>query len=194
MTDRKTKTAGPLSIFHKLDAGNVPAPWVPPEVPAAGKVDAGKIPAPWMPPELPAVGKLDAGNVPAPWVPPDSAALSAAPAAAVTTEIAKLKPWVPPAEAPRKLPAVVEDVDETPEPKKRKKKRGKKQVPAALPTQNTGAAAGPTIINIVNKVEAPAPAPVYVSPWWGWWGGGCPNFSCPRHAGRMCFRVWCWHW
>ena len=33
MTERKT--AGRLSIFHKVDAGNVPAPWVPPELPAA---------------------------------------------------------------------------------------------------------------------------------------------------------------
>ena len=38
MTERKT--AGRLSIFHKTDAGNVPAPWVPPEV-AGGDGCAG---------------------------------------------------------------------------------------------------------------------------------------------------------
>jgi hypothetical protein len=34
MTERKTK-AGPLSIFRRPDAGNVPAPWVPAELPVS---------------------------------------------------------------------------------------------------------------------------------------------------------------
>jgi hypothetical protein len=38
------------------------------------------------------------------------------------------------------------------------------------------AQAGPTIINIVNQVAAPAPS--YVYPWWGWsrWWDGPSDF------------------
>jgi hypothetical protein len=186
MTERKTKP-GPLSIFRRLDAGNVPAPWVPPELPASSAAPgravakrdrANSPPAPWVPGELPASPLPASPSTPAPAVTKDDRA------------VAKLKPWVPPADAPpRNLPAVVPDDARLPEPKKQKKKRGKKQRAAEL-TENTGG--GQTIVNIVNQVAAPAP--VYVSPWWGWGGGGCPNFSCPRHAGRMCLRVWCWWW
>jgi hypothetical protein len=181
MTDRKTtdrKTG--LSIFRRLDAGNVPAPWVPPELPASSAAPGR------------AVAKVDrTKSPPAPWVPAEPS--TDAPAAKTDDRaVAKLKPWMPPAEAPRELPAaIVEDEDETPAPKKRKKK-GKRRNGEVVETISGNTGGGQPIINIVNQVAAPAP--VYVSPWWGWWGGGCPNASCPRHYGRACFRVWCWHW
>jgi hypothetical protein len=189
---KESKTGNRLTLTQRIDAGNVPAPWVPPDdLPAS---DTGNVPAPWVPPELPAsdaapgraVAKLDpTKSPPAPWVPPSTAA-----PVANADDRGKLKPWMPPADAPRKMPAViVEDENEAPAPKKQKKKR-RKERSGELTSQNTGG--GQTVVNIVNQVAAPAP--VYVSPWWGWWGGGCPNVTCPRHAGRACFRVWCWHW
>jgi hypothetical protein len=197
MTDRKTtdrKTG--LTLFRRPDAGDVPAPWVPQELPD----DAGGLPAPWVPPDLPAstgraIAKPDGrtGELPAPWVP---AELPPAPALE-SDDLGKLKPWVPPElptanDAPRNLPVnVADDENRTPvEPQMRR--RRKKQRHGGLTTE-TVQAGGQTTINIVNQVAAPAS--VYVAPWWGWWGGyGCPNFSCPRHAGRACWRVWCWHW
>jgi hypothetical protein len=181
MTERKTtdrKTG--LSIFRRLDAGNVPAPWGPPELPAA---DA----APGR-----ALAKLDrTKSPPAPWVPAELPASNAAPVPKSDRAVAKLKPWVPPADTPRNLPATVADDAAVPAELPKRKKKGKRRKGEVVETiGNTGG--GQTVINIVNQVAAPAP--VYVSPWWGWWGGGCPNFSCPRHAGRACFRVWCWHW
>jgi hypothetical protein len=211
MTERKT--GGRLAIFHKLNAGDVPAPWVPPELPASkdatGRALAARDrttspPAPWVPPELPvantatgrALAKRDrTASPPAPWVPAELPAVSspatAAPAVAKSDRaVAKLTPWVPPAEAPRNLPTTVAadlpaTVDETPEPKKRKKK-GKRQ---AVETTAEIHQAGPTTINIVNQVAAPAP--VFYGPWWGGWGG-CPHAYCPRRAGRTCWRLWCW--
>lgn len=178
MTERKTK-AGPLSIFRRVDAGNVPAPWVPPELPASKDALGG------------AVAKRDRSDqLPAPWVPAALPASTRVPAVAKDDgKLAKLKPWAPAAEAPRNLPAAIPENDDAklPEPQKRKK-RGKRRS-GELASQNTGG--GQPIINIVNQVQAPAP--VYVSPWWGWWGG-CTNVSCPRHYGRACFRVWCWWW
>jgi hypothetical protein len=181
MTERKTtdpKTG--LSIFRRLDAGNVPGPWVPPELPASNAAPGR------------AVAKVDrTKSPPAPWVPAELSSTVAPAAKTDDRKLGKLKPWVPPADAPRNLPAAVPDDEDRSlvEPQKRKK-RGKRRKGEL--TSETVQAGGQTIINIVNQVAAPAP--VYVSPWWGWWGGGCPNFSCPRHAGRMCLRVWCWHW
>jgi len=176
----KTKTTGRLSIFSRPDAGNVPAPWVPPEFPAS-KTAPGRA----------VVTRDGATAAPAPWVPPEMPASTAAPAAKTDDRtIGKLKPWVPPADVPRNLPAVVPDDENGSlvEPQKRKK-RGKRQSVVETGSGNTGG--GPTIINIVNQVAAPAP--VVYAPWWGWWGG-CPNFSCPRRAGRMCWRVFCGWW
>lgn len=171
MTERK-KTR--LAIFHKLDAGNVPAPWVPAELPAAKD-------APGL-----ALAKRDRINaLPTPWVPAELPAVNSAPRPAKRDRaIAKRMPWVPPAAAPRNLPAVSEDGGGG--------KSGALQPAAYLPAaaQNTGGAAGPIVVNIVNKVEAPAP--VYVAPWWGWWGGGCARAFCPHRFGRTCWRFWCW--
>lgn len=183
MTERKT--TGRLSIFQKLDTGDVPAPWVPPDLPAA-KDAPGR-----------AVAKRDPAKSPppAPWVPTELPASNTAPAPAKSDrKVAGLKPWVPSAEAPRNLPATVADHhlpatvpdDETPEPKKRKKKRDKQRKGELTAETHQ---AGPTTINIVNQVAAPAP--VYVSPWWGGWGG-CPRACCPHRAGRTCWRLWCW--
>jgi hypothetical protein len=96
--------------------------------------------------------------------------------------------YAAPAEAPRKLPAVVSDDEDRSlvEPQKRKKRR-KKQRADELTSETVQA--GQTTINIINQVAAPAP--VYVSPYWGWWGG-CPHWDCPRRAGRSCWRLWCW--
>src|SRR5438309_130233 len=116
MTERQ-KTA--LSIFRRLDAGNVPAPWVPPELPASNAAPGR------------AVAKVDrTTSPPAPWVPAELPASTAA--AAVKTDdrkIGNLTPWVPPelppaSDAPRNLPAKVSDdlpavADD--EPRKRKK-------------------------------------------------------------------------
>jgi len=170
-TDRKTL----LSIFRRIDAGNVPAPWVPPELPAstaapvAAKRDRTQ--------SLPAILRhIDAGNVPAPWVPAELPA-SAVPVA-VKPDRGKLKPWVPAAEAPRDLPAVAGNggVSKTPE-------QAAEQSPVA-----SVAPGGTTIINnIVQQVAAPAP--VYV-PWgWGW---SCSRRSCPHRVGRPCRRLLCW--
>jgi hypothetical protein len=176
MTERKT--SGRLTIFRRLDAGNVPAPWVPPEVPASTAAPGR------------AVATRDRTNaLPAPWVPAELPASTAAPAAKTDDrKIGKLTPWVPPAEAPRNLPAVVSDDEDRSlvEPQKRKKRR-KKQRADKLTSETVHA--GQTTINIVNQVAAPAP--VYVSPYWGWWGG-CPHVSCPLRAGRTCWRFFCW--
>ena len=172
MTECKTKP-GPLSILRKPDAGNVPAPWVPPELPGSSAAPGG------------AVAKRDGSrSLPAPWVPAELPATNSAPAATTDREITKLKPWVPPVAAPRNLPAVSEDGGGG----KTVALEAAEHLPAA-PAQNTGGAAGPITINIVNQVEAPAP--VYVSPWWGWWGG-CPRAFCPHRYGRTCWRFWCW--
>jgi hypothetical protein len=187
MTERKT-TPKPLAIFRRLDAGNVPAPWVPPEVPATAargravaKVDRTKsTPAPWVPAELPA-------SMTAPAVKTDD------------RKLGKLKPWVPPADAPRNLSAAVSNnlpavpADEggsLVEPQKRNKKGARRKGELTSETVHHD---GQTTINIVNQVAAPAP--VVYGPWWGWWGGyGCLNFSCPRRAGRSCWRLWCGWW
>jgi hypothetical protein len=75
MAERKP---GLLSIFRRPDAGNVPAPWVPPE-PAAVKHDRSTSPpAPWVPHALPASNAAPAAArhnpeivkpSPAPWAP-----------------------------------------------------------------------------------------------------------------------------
>src|SRR5271168_5194492 len=97
MTERKTKT-GPLSIFSRIDAGNVPAPWVPPEVPAS-KAAPGR-----------AVATRDrTDSLPAPWVPAELPSTVAPAEKTDDRKVAKLKPWVPPTEAPRNLPAAVAD-------------------------------------------------------------------------------------
>jgi hypothetical protein len=204
MTERKT--GGRLAIFQRVDPGDVPAPWVPPELPSKDVpgLDAGNVPAPWVPAaELPAskdAPGLDAGHVPAPWVPAELPATAVPVLKTDDRKLAKLKPWMPPElrgskDAPRNLPAAVADHlpatmpdDETAEPKKRKTKRDK-QRKGELTTE-TAQTGQPININIVNQVAAPAP--VYVSPWWGWWGGGCPRAFCPHRAGRTCWRFWCW--
>jgi hypothetical protein len=176
---KKTKS-GPLSIFRRSsDTGNIPAPWVPPELPApkaapgravAAKRDrATSPPAPWMPPKLPAAVKRD-------------------------RKVAKSKPWVP-SEAPRNLPAaptheqggpavVIGDKDGSNTPAQ----TGEVVQVQPAPAQNTG---GPTTIIINNQMAAPAP--VIYAPWWGWWGG-CPRAYCPRHAGRSCWNIFCSWW
>ena len=128
MTERKT--AGRLTIFRRLDAGNVPAPWVPPEVPASTAAPGR------------AVAKRDRTNsLPAPWVPAElPASNDRAGVAKSDRAVAKLKPWVPPAEAPRNLPAVVSDDEDRSlvEPQKRKKRdkeqrRGRADVETVQP-------------------------------------------------------------
>jgi hypothetical protein len=176
MTERKTtdrKTG--LSIFRRLDAGNAPAPWVPPELPAST--------------DAPAAAKRDrTKSLPAPWVPAELPASTDAPAAATRDrKIAKLKPWVPPQKAPRNLPAAVpEDGDgaKTPEPARQPDEQQRPAAPA--PAQTTGPAIQQTII----VQQAAAPAPVYVP--YGWWG--CPRLLCPHRAGRPCRRWFCWWW
>jgi hypothetical protein len=176
MTERKT--TGLLSIFRRLDAGNVPAPWMPPELPASTAA--------------PASAKRDrTKSPPAPWVPPELPASNATPAPAKRDRtIAKLKPWVPPREAPRNLPAAPERERGGPaagdgDSSKTADLQRDERRPADPPAQNTGPAGQTTII--VQQVAAPAP--VYVP--YGW---GCPRLYCPRHAGRPCFRLFCWWW
>lgn len=149
MTERKT--TGKLTIFKKLDAGKVPAPWVPPELPAMnapGRAVAIRDRSTTTPP-------------PAPWVPPELPV----PAAGELRAVAKAKPWVPPAEVPRHLPAVSDDEDEVEILPPKKRKRGRDQT--VEPAQNT---AGQPII-IHNIINQSAPAPVVYAPWWGpsWW-------------------------
>jgi hypothetical protein len=185
MTERKP---GLLSIFRRPDAGNVPAPWVPPEPAAPGAGGRTKSPlAPWVPAQLPASAGEPAAaknnrrkSPPIAWVPAELPASNAAPAAlASDRKIAKRKPWVPPPEAPRDLPA---DGDrngtKTPE-----LQPGERRPAEPAVTQNTGPAIQQTII--VQQVAAPAQ--VYVA-------YGCPRLDCARYSGRMCWRVFCWWW
>jgi hypothetical protein len=167
MTERKP---GRLSIFRRTDDGDVDGPWLPADLPAspATKVIAPNS-GPWVPAELP----------PSNAEPPPTHDRKSA---------EQLKPWVPPDEAPRDLPATVADDAAVPDaPQKRKKKRGKRQSGEIVETVSGNTGGGQTVINIVNQVAAPVP--VYVSPWWG-----CANFTCPRHYGRACWRVWCGWW
>jgi hypothetical protein len=176
MTERKTPLR--LSITRRVDPGNVPVPWVPPELPASTAAPGG------------AVAKRDrTKSPPAPWVPGELPESNTAPAAMRDRKIAKRKPWVPPAEAPRNLPATVGGDGggaNTPElPAELQAGEHRPAEPAGQQTMQAGA----TVINIVNQVAAPAP--FYGPWWWGWWGG-CPRAYCPTRAGRTCWRVWCW--
>jgi hypothetical protein len=174
MTERKT--TGRLSIFRSIDAANVPAPWVPPEVPASPAAPGRAL-----------ATRDRADQLPAPWVPAELPAVSDQPAAAKSDRaIAKLKPWVPPVETPRNLPAVVqEDEDELPAPQKRKKK------PAHQAMETVETVSGNTgHTTIINNIVQQAASPVVYAPWWGWWGG-CPRAFCPHRAGRTCWRLFC---
>jgi hypothetical protein len=176
------KTSGWLSIFRRIDAGNVPAPWVPPELPSS--TSAAGLPA-----------KLDrTKSPPAPWVPAEPPASSHAPEIAAKSDraVAKLKPWMPPEapalhDAPRNLPAAVPDAEEKTLVEPQKRKPRKKERAGELTTTET-VQAGQTTINIINQVAA---APVVYAPWWGWWGH-CPRAYCPARAGRTCWRLFCW--
>jgi len=179
MTERKT--SGRLSISRRLDAGNVPAPWVPPELPASTAAPGG------------AVAKRDRAqsSPPAPWVPAELPASKPVPAVTMRDrKIAKRKPWVPSElpharNAPRNLPAAADAASSnTPE-----LKTGEVLPAGTVATVSENTGGGPTIINIINQVAAPSP--VYVSPYWGWWGG-CPHAYCPARVGRTCWRFFCW--
>jgi hypothetical protein len=172
----ESKTTGRLSISRRVDPGNVPAPWVPPELPASTAAPGG-----------PVVKRDRTSSPPAPWVPAELPAT--APAPVRDLKIAKRKPWVPSElpharTAPRNLPAADVASSNTPE-----LKTGEVLPVEPLPQQTTQA--GPTIINIVNQVAAPAP--VYGPWWWGWWGG-CGLRSCPHRVGLPCRRFLCWLW
>jgi hypothetical protein len=155
MTERKNERRG---------AGNVPAPWVPSELPAstaapgrsvAKRDRANALPAPWVPAELPASTPAQSKR--------DRA-------------IAKSTPWVPPpSEAPRNLPAVPEE-----RPAELQPDEYRPAAPAVA--QNTAPVIQQTII--VQQVAAPV---VYV-PWM------CGRWNCPLARGYPCRRFFCGWW
>src|SRR5271170_200711 len=169
-TDRKT--GGLLSIFRRLDAGNVPEPWVPPELPAS-------------PPAPVSSKRVRTQSPPAPWVPAELPSSTPLPTAAKPDRKTKLAPWVPPAapmprEAPRKLSAAPAGDDANGSLQAAPAAAG--QSPAATLAQNPGPA-GQTNINVIVQ---------QYTPWWGWGWGGCPRLHCPQRAGRPCRRWLCW--
>jgi hypothetical protein len=154
-----------MSVVRRTVAGDLPAPWVPPELPAskaptvAERDRTKSLPAPWVPPELPAskaptVAERDPKLLPAPWVPP-------------------------PREAPRDLPAVVSE-DRNVEPPVAPRQPAE-YLPAEAVPQNTA----PVIQQTIIVQQVVDPAPVYVVP-------GCPRLFCPLRAGRSCWRLSCW--
>lgn len=157
MTERKTELP---SIFRRPSAGNTPAPWTPPELPAAKAPASAKRDRPWVPAARPSSLSKDVPAV----------------ATRDRPKPERKKPWVPAAEAPRNLPAAVnDDSSKTPEP------LTGEILPAETVSGNPG---GSQTTIIIQQVIAPQP--VYVVPW------ACEHWNCPQRAGFLCRSLFCW--